>query len=334
MRIQKIGNQWISERIQSDLIRSTRIHKLPSSNKTNTLYIKREDELSSGISGSKLRKYASVIRHLIENNIEEVALIGGPNSNHLVGLLQILKEHDIHAWLFIREAGDSTKQGNALFLDMLAPESSITIIPREQWTEATRIAQSFLETRNIENKKTLLIPEGGLHETSLPGALTLAQDILKNESTHGTVFTDLFVDSGTGMTAIGLILGLAALDPNAFQRSIHITLIAGEEHAFRAHLDQFSSYLGSALNHPIPPFSKLNFLKPPTCKAFGSVKPSLFTATREISRTEGLLMDPTYSVKHYLSMKEYITQSGTSSSLNLFIYNGSTLGLSGFQAKL
>ncbi len=325
-------HHWLDQYVDRTLARHSRVHLLPSMAESG-VYIKREDELSSGVSGAKLRKYASLIPFLKSHSIEEVALIGGSNSNNLVGLLQHLKEAAIRPWLFIREAADSEKQGNALFLDMLAPPQSCQFIPRAQWDHVESISNRFLESRQKKGKETMLIPEGGLAKPSLPGALTLAQDVLQNEVENAVQFSDVFIDSGTGMTAIGLILGLAALQCDPQYRRIHVTLIAGFKSEFLVKLEEFRSHMERETGITLAQLPGIDFLIPPSCKSFGSVKPSLFAATRKIAQKEGLLMDPIYSVKHYLAMRNYI-DSNPSDTPSLFIYNGSSLGLAGFQSKL
>lgn len=320
--------QWLKRTVDRSLARPTRIHPLPSC-ADDTLYIKREDELSSGISGSKIRKYASLIQYLKKEGIQLVAIIGGPNSNNVVGLLQILKEAGIQPLLFLREAADSKKQGNALFLDMLAPGESVTVIARKDWNEVEQTASVFLSKQDMPSH---LIPEGAFCLESLPGCLTLAEDLLRNETTE-PFFSHIYIDSGTGMSAIGLILGLAVLDQKYKHRRIHISLIAGNEEEFTTNLESLKQILIEELNIDSLPLPIFDFLHPPVAKKFGSVNASLFQACRDIAKTEGLLMDPTYSVKHYMAMQEHRKNTSTT-ELGLFIFNGSALGLTGFQEQL
>lgn len=323
---------WISERVNLELARPTRIHPLPELGKYK-VFIKREDELSAGISGSKLRKYASLTPFLQRQSTQEVALIGGPNSNNLVGIAQILREIDIRPWFFIREAGDRQLRGNGLLLDMLADPGSIRRVDRSQWENVLETASNFVEERKRAGRRVYLVPEGAAMFESLAGALTLAQDVLRNEQESGIRFRNLFVDSGTGMSAVALILGLAALDPSASRRRVHVTLIAGDEESFSETLEANQARLLQEFDSLTLKLPQIAFLKPPVAPAFGSVNEALFAATREVARSEGLLMDPTYSVKHYLSMREAVSLLPANEA-SLFIYNGSALGLAGFQDRL
>lgn len=323
---------WISERVDRELARPTRIHPLPELGKYK-VFIKREDELSSGISGSKLRKYASLLPFLRERSAQEVALIGGPNSNNLLGLAQALREIGVRAWFFVREPGDRQLRGNSLLLDMLADPSSFKRIERSQWENVLDKARDFVEERKRAGRRIFLVPEGAAMFESLAGSLTLAQDVLRNERESGIRFRNLFVDSGTGMSAMGLILGLAALDPPSSRRRVYITLIAGDEGRFAETMEDYQRRLVQEIDSPRPKLPQIAFLEPPIAPAFGSVNESLFAATREVARTEGLLMDPVYSVKHYMSMRETVSMLPANEA-SLFIYNGSSLGLAGFQDRL
>ena len=65
-------------------------------------FVKRDDELGFGISGSKIRKYRSLIPWLIQKGIEEVVIIGSSCSNHVLGLSQLLIENKLKPTLFLK----------------------------------------------------------------------------------------------------------------------------------------------------------------------------------------------------------------------------------------
>ncbi|MEM9158352.1 MAG: pyridoxal-phosphate dependent enzyme [Verrucomicrobiota bacterium] len=324
-------DNWLQDKVDRSLAKSSRIHPLPS-DASNALYIKREDELSSGVVGSKLRKYASLIPYLKRESYTDTILIGGSNSNNLAGLVQILREHRIDPWLFVRKSADTALKGNALFIKMLCDDSQLIEIERADWPHVVSIAQQRVDSLRAAGKKAFLIPEGALTPQSLPGSLTLPLDILENEREHFIEFTDLFIDSGSGASAIGLILGLALVDPQFDNRRIHISLIAGSPEEFSQNLRQLGSTLPFEIDQS--KLSKnLHFLAPPSAKSFGSVNATILETCRSIARTEGILMDPVYSVKHYMAMKQRLPTL-SSGAKSLFIYNGGALGLCGFQEEI
>lgn len=325
--------QQIRELIDYELARETRIHKINTNGDAPDFWIKREDELSSGIAGSKLRKYASLLPFLRVNNIDVVGIIGGPNSNNLVGLAQILKENAIQPVAFIRKPSDQRLQGNALLLDLLLDSKSKHFIDHAQWPKVETIAEDTLKSLYPQTI-THVLSEGCFSFEALPGALTLAEDTVRNEVYTKQRFSHIFIDSGTGLSAIGLILGLELLRPaDVSEREIVITHIAGDESTFETNLKRFRSLLqerfGLALDSPI----KLRHTYPPTAKKYGHINSTVLAECGYIAKHLGILMDPVYSVKHYMAFRE-IQRTLPEKANSLFVYNGSTIGLMGFQRAL
>lgn len=325
----------IRDLIDYSLSKRSRVHRLPSAPQ-GRFWIKREDELSSGISGSKLRKYASLIPALKRKGVEMVGMIGGPNSNNLVGLAQLLKENSIEPVAFIRKAADPILRGNALLLDMLLPAERIRNIARADWQNAETIAKNYLEKLPREKGGGELLLEGCFGFDALPGAMSMAEDIVRNEKESETEYETIYVDCGTGLTAIGLILGLDVLSRHTqapTRREIVVTLIAETQERFQSKLAELRSALSSMLGYRILPKVRIRYLLSIVAPKFGAVNRTLFQSCREISRDEGLLMDPTYSVKHFVTARDDFAKNRENSN-SLFIFNGSPLGIAGFQDRL
>jgi len=96
----------------------SRIHRLQPP--FEAVFVKRDDELSSSISGSKIRKYASLILFLKSEGFTDVLLLGGFRSNHVIGCAQLLKENRLTPHVFFEEgfAGD-LNSGNHLLSHLL-----------------------------------------------------------------------------------------------------------------------------------------------------------------------------------------------------------------------
>lgn len=72
----------------------SRIHRLRWFGRSD-IWVKRDDELGFGVSGTKLRKHASLIPALKKRGIEEVVVIGGAHSNNVLSAAQTLTENNI-----------------------------------------------------------------------------------------------------------------------------------------------------------------------------------------------------------------------------------------------
>ncbi|MES9843669.1 MAG: pyridoxal-phosphate dependent enzyme [Candidatus Sedimenticola sp. PURPLELP] len=327
--------QLIDGNLDSELNRFSRVHPLLGylpQGPDCTLYIKREDELSAGVVGTKLRKYLSILPFVEQHGFSRVILIGSANSNNVMGLAQLLKERGVGVEAFVKTPGNPTPRGNLLFLNMLLDKDAIHFVGAREWPQVLDLAGKYARELEEKGESVFVVPEGGDCEAALPGILTLAEDILYAEQELGRRFEEIWIDSGTGVSAIGLIIGLHLLD-NA-PRCINITLIAGDESEFMARYKKYRLWIEQALPFPLPDLPlKLHFYKPATAASFGSVNKTLLAETRKIACEIGILMDPVYSAKHLYTVKQAMTDHPPVSD-QLVIYSGGPLGLCGFQEAL
>jgi 1-aminocyclopropane-1-carboxylate deaminase len=302
---------------QFDYPFQSRIHRLNSfGQKKCECFVKREDELGFGITGSKVRKYRSLMPFLISHGFEEVLLIGGAYSNHVLGLTQLLIENQMKPVFFLREKVSSSS-GNP-YLNLLIDEGEIHWVPREAWNRVLDRAQQYV---NDSPKKVFLLQEGGWAPASFPGTLSLSLDIRRNEEEAGFSFNHFFIEAGTGLSAISLILGLSWIK---HEGTVHVILLAEGEAAFRERLIQlhqtFEKLIGESVS--LPTNFKLHL--PQTARSFGSTNQKVFAMIRRIART-----DPIYSAKLFLEA-ERILQQDHLEGKHLLIHSGGALALQGY----
>lgn len=299
----------------------TRIHPFRNYIKTEegAVYLKREDELGGGI-GSKYRKLSSVINYLKTSEYEEVLIVGGAFSNNAVAAVMLFRQEDIKFKVVIPKTYAEVS-GNYLYLKMLTHEEERIVLPKEEWLNMNTW---FKDYQQSTEKKLYLLEEGCCVKEVLPGAITLANSIRQNEIIEGVTFQHIFTDCGTGMSAIGLLLGMKEAGLSA---QIHIVLMASTKEEFLMKLNEFAKGKTKEI------ISKVHFYYPLSAKSFGSVNSTVLKEMIEISKDEGLLAEPVYSVKLFMKAKQLI-QSGEVSGNCLVIYNGNSLGVAGFQSRL
>ncbi|MBM3198099.1 MAG: hypothetical protein FJZ58_02435 [Chlamydiae bacterium] len=286
------------------------------------LFVKRDDELSFGVSGSKLRKYASLLPWVKPQN-RPVALVGALYSNHILSLVQLLKQECIPYYLFLKKTSSSRIEGNAFLLSLLTRQDRIFFLDEiphplpEQWKASW---ESTLQT------SPLWIPLGAAMPESLPGALSLPLDIVRNEQELDKNFSSLFVDAGTGLTAIALLLGVAFLRKKVHT---HVVLISGTAATFSQELAHYKSYLEKALQEEIPlPSYSLSY--PVTAKSFGSCNQKVLRCIEETAAHEGIFLDPIYTAKLLLSVYD-IQKHNPPSEDTLWIHSGGGFSLFGYR---
>ncbi|QMT60504.1 pyridoxal-phosphate dependent enzyme [Legionella sp. PC997] len=279
-------------------------------------YVKRDDELGCGISGSKLRKYASLFPFLVEQGIQHLIIIAGPQSNNLLAALQLAREFRLKVTAFLIQPWKLELQGNYKLSRLFLEEQEIVWISRDEWPKVNELATGYLQDLN---EPGFVVQEGASVPQAMRGALTLADDIFINEHTLGVRFQHIFIDAGTGFSAAALIYGLDQLNHPAM---IHVLLLADDEETFRCKLQQ---WLGV-----IP--SNFRCFYPTTAKAFGSVNQTIKKEVKRLAREEGILADPIYSAKLFFEARNYIKTEDLEGDV-LIIHSGGTLTMPGFDYK-
>lgn len=302
----------------------SRIHRLRWFDRLD-MWVKRDDELSFGVSGTKLRKHASIIPALKQQGIEEVVVIGGANSNNVLSAAQTLTENNIRITPFLL-GPPSQKLGNAKLLSLFVDDSEIHWISRTHWADCEILANNYAEKRMSQGIKIFVLPEGAHHPLALPGSLSLLVDILRNERESGVRFDHIFIDAGTGMVAQSLMAGAAAL---VRKMNFHIVVLAGSFEDFQVGLSRVIQYTMEFLGVAPGPLPEYCMYYPTTAKSFGSTNKAIFREIQRIARVDGILTDPIYSAKLFLTARQTVLDKNLEGNI-LLIHSGGGLTLTGF----
>ncbi|MFA6302344.1 MAG: 1-aminocyclopropane-1-carboxylate deaminase, partial [Legionella sp.] len=195
-------------------------------------------------------------------------------------------------------------QLSRLFLD----ENEIIWIERDNWDNVASLAEQFKDSLNVP---AFVLTEGASVAQALPGAKTLATDIIRNEEELGLKFQHIFVDAGTGFSATALIDGLAEYN---HQAHVYVLILANQP-----------QYL-------TPKATNYVRFYPQTAKAFGSLNQAIKQEMQRLAREEGLLTDPVYSAKLFYESRRYIETNQLQGPV-LIIHSGGLLTLTGFEFK-
>lgn len=316
-------SSFLTPYIDPNFILRSRVHPLVNFCNSSHWFTKRDDELSFGISGCKFRKYASLIPFLKKTNISKVALVGSAFSNHLVGILQLLHENKIDYHLFLHQTHEKDLKGNHLLIHLLSDAGKRTYLNKEQWKNKDNLIPSLLE------KSTYYIPEGGLCLPALFGALTLADDVLINQNSLNEIFDHIFIDAGSGLSAMGLLLGLGILKE---QKHVHIIQTYYDTATFTSNLTFYKTHLEKLLEASITlPAYDLNpcFIG----KSFGSTPEGVFDEVLSLAKNQGILTDPIYSAKLFITAREIAKQKNLLGN-KLIIHSGGGLAITGFLEQI
>ena len=153
----------------------TRIH--PLRHAPGKVWIKRDDELGFGTSGSKARKWVSLLPALLSRGITDVLVEGGPSSNNCVLAAQILRQHGLTPHFVFRQSRANPRTanttGNRLLLELLTLPEEVQWLGRIGEIEYKTYIAQYVAKLQALGKKVVVIPEGSSCREALAGILTL-----------------------------------------------------------------------------------------------------------------------------------------------------------------
>lgn len=323
----------------------SRVHPTPTLGED--VWVKRDDELSFGISGSKLRKFCSLIHYLKDGAYDYAFLTGGVYSNHLPGIVQVLNEQKMKFQIWLRKDQKSREAiANFALLQLLTEPSCFRWLDQSEWENMSSLMQKESVHLRSLGRKVFLIKEGAEQYESLPGAMSAALDIMRNEKTLSEKreqtfrFSTIYVDAGTGLSAIGLILGLSLQD---HPRRVVVIGMADSEDVFFSRYQKYKKQLTDNFGFMLQDqHIDILYRRPPTAKSFGSTNARIFDKIRNLARKEGILVDPVYGAKLLLSLDQERVElpsfktfsNDKHEDLSLWIHSGGSFSLTGFWRQL
>jgi 1-aminocyclopropane-1-carboxylate deaminase len=314
--------------MERQLLPHTRIHPFPLVQRPGLhVYLKRDDDAGGLIAAGKLRKYASLLPALEGRGVRTAALIGSANSNNLPGLAQLLIERGIRPVPFVLEGHHSGS--NAFYLRLLVPESDWVKVARDAWPQVEALAQVWQQAREAEGEEAVVIPEGCWMQEALYGAMALTEEIAAQERELGLRFEHIFMDAGTGLSAMGLHLGWPVGDPRP---KLHVVSMADEAEVFAMRWEEASRWLGRDPEGVIG--SSLLFYRPRGGRSFGSIQGGLLKDVVRFAREYGVFCDPIYNAKLFAEAEAILQEDLTISGNVLLIHSGGAHVLGGFSEKL
>lgn len=297
------------------------------------IWVLRDDELG-GFWGSKYRKYSSIIRHCIKENITHIICTGGINSNNLAAAAVLCTEFKINMIAFAiddHHTSANTVTGNRLILQTALPPDQLLVVPRSEKSSVSEQMKNLSAKLTAAGKKNLVLEEGGGCIAAVHGCLTLADEIFREREEWPDRKTPdhIFVDSGTGLTAAGLLAGMH-LNGSPKNTKIHLVQMAGFDEQIQ---NAFSSWVTPATNVTWTDVNHMvKVYRPLSPRSYGATSAALFTFINEMARTFGILTDPVYTAKLFARAFDLIEGQNLKGRI-LIIHTGGLSGLLGFNLQ-
>ena len=287
------------------------------------VWMKRDDELSFSVSGSKFRKLISLSQSLRAGGSKHWLSWGSQRSAFLLALMQEARAQQAALELFLLRSTPWREQGTDQLFRLWLDGLRIHWMSRAEWPDVARQVARYAEEQPPPEGEWAIIPEGGDCAEALPGALTLAWEIVVQEERLGIRLDEVCLEAGTGLTAQALICGLGYLGR---QLAVEVLLCAGDEAGFAEGLnlqrERCERLFGEAPAW-LPPF---RCHRPPTARSYGAVNQQVWSGLTGFACATGCLLDPLYGAKLHLWYRARPGRPGQS----LWIHGGGGLSVLGY----
>lgn len=312
----------------------TKIEKLEklSQELGHEIYIKRDDQTGTEVSGNKIRKLEYGVREALDKGCDYLITCGGIQSNHARATAAVAAKLGLGAYLVLRGSEDNELEGNYFFDKLLG--AKIRFVTAEEYSNSRmEIMEEIKAKLEKEGYKPYIIPEGASNGVGSLGYCNAMEEILRQEKEIGIKFDAIAVTVGSGGTYAGLyyanyvknndavIYGINICnDADHFKGRVlellkEISLYTKKEiHVNKGDIDIIDGYMGKG--YALSRQEEIDFI-------------------HKLAKQEGIILDPVYTGKAMYGLVEEIKKGRFNRHKNiLFIHTGGIFGWNSFARSL
>lgn len=312
----------------------TRIERLEKLSKElgKNIYIKRDDQTGTEVSGNKVRKLEFAVKEALDNNCDYLITCGGIQSNHARATAAVAAKLGMGSYLVLRGKADNEPEGN-LFLDKILGAKIKFITAEEYRDHRTEIMESIKAQLFMEGHEAYILPEGASNGVGSLGYYNALLEILDQEKDIGVKFDAIVSTVGSGGTYAGLYYGNKVTNNDAVVYGINI---AGDREYFQNIIE--------LLLHETIKYTKqgividkddINIIDGYSGLGYALSRPEEIKFIQQLASVEGVILDPVYTGKAMYGLVQEIKKGRFDKHNNiLFIHTGGLFGWNSIQREM
>ena len=287
------------------------------------LFIKRDDLTESIASGNKLRKMEYVLFDAMEKGADTLVTCGGIQSNHCRAVAWVAASRGLHCLLLLRGQAPQIPQGNLLLDRILGAE--VRYYTPEDFKNINTIADDVCGELLLKGRRPYYIPMGASTATGSLGYVNMIGEL----AAQGNSYDHIYCATGSGGTLAGILLGCRFFN---FPGTLHGMAVCDDTAYFVSELERICGEFKEKYGIDAD-FSNAAKVIDDRYVGTGYAlnTPAELRTMAAIAQTEGLVLDPVYSLKAFIGMIDHVRQGIIQPDETvLFIHTG---GHSGIFAK-
>lgn len=306
----------------------TKIEKLEKISKESgiNIYLKRDDQTGSEISGNKIRKLEYSIYEAIENGCDTLITCGGIQSNHARATAAAGIKLGMRAILVLRSDEIPELEGN-YFLDKVIG-ADVRIISSDDYRERrAEIMEDIKAESDAEGHKAYIIPEGASNGIGSLGYYSFMEEIKEQEKELGIKFDRIVAAVGSGGTYAGLCMGNAEFFNG--EKKITGFNVCDDAEFFKKRseeiIEEAQKYLDKSI---IVKAEDMDIIDGYVGIGYAQSRPEELEFIQKTAKKEGVIFDPVYTGKAMYGMMNEIEKGTFKKGENvLFIHTGGLFGI-------
>ena len=287
--------------------------------------IKRDDMSGLETSGNKVRKLEYVIADAIKSGADTLVTNGGFQSNHCRATAAIGAKLGLRVRLILRcPEPDPPRDGN-LFLDHLLGAAITIHHPDEYNARRKELIEEVMSAERSAGRKPYFFPVGASIPLGCWGYIRCMHELAEQLGPETKV--DLFSSVSSAGTHCGLMIGKALFGLTNW-RIVGVPVSDSIDY-FQKELRQLERATVAEYRLDVSESrTPIDLIDGFIGEGYAIPYPAAVETTKRLARTEGILLDPTYTSKGMTGTIATIKNGGVrAGAVSVFIHTGGVFGL-------
>ncbi|TWU24524.1 D-cysteine desulfhydrase family protein [Bythopirellula polymerisocia] len=287
------------------------------------ILMKRDDLSGLELSGNKIRKLEYVVEDALAQGADTLVTHGGFQSNHCRATAAVGARLGLKVRLILRSEDPMPEADGNLFLDRLFGAECSFHPPKEYQSQLDNLVETTLDAERTAGRTPYFFPVGASVPLGCWGYIRCFAELAEQLGRDSPV--DLYVATSSGGTQVGLMLGRALLDCHNW--SVRGVPVSDSVDYFRTSLRELERQTVAEfkLNVPIDQMP-IELVDGFIGEGYAIPYPDAVESIHLLGRSEGIVLDPSYTSKSMTGMLSELAQRG-SSRLPVFLHTGGSFGL-------
>jgi D-cysteine desulfhydrase len=304
-----------------------KLHQLSKQLGGPNIYIKRDDQTGTELSGNKVRKLEYSIKEAMDKGCNYLITCGGIQSNHARATAAAAAKIGMKSCLLLRGSTDSEKDidGNLFINKLLGAE--VRFVTKEDYSSKRfEIMKEISAEKELQGYKPYIIPEGASNGIGTFGYYGAMEEIIAQEKELGIKFDAIFIATGSGGTYSGLFL---ANKLHGNHSVIYGVNVCDDAEYFKNRIEEILYESMEYIDEKVA-FTKdeISIVDGYVGRGYALSRPEEVSFIKEIAALEGLILDPVYTGKGLYGLVQEIHKGNFKEFKNiLFIHTGGIFGL-------